>query len=173
MAIVQLPLPLFNQPETIEIQLRDNIVAIVDVLDKDLGQFRWSPNTNNNRVRVSRHYTENGKDKSVFIHRVIMERILGRPLKRNELVDHRDGDQLNNRRSNLRLATHTQNMQNRRKHKGKSGYKGVHQYGFRWHAIIQADKKRYLLGIYDNPEDAYEAYCKASKELHGEFSRLE
>jgi hypothetical protein len=89
-------------------------------------------------------------------------------------VDHINGDGLDNRRANLRQATHAGNMQNQRRPKNNtSGYKGVswHRATGKWRAYIKRDGKQVHLGIFDTPEAAAHAYDDASRELHGAFSR--
>ena len=107
---------------------------------------------------------------------------LGRTLRLHQLllptldrIDHIDGDQLNCRRINLREATHTQNMQNRKVScLNKSGFKGVywHKGDARWHAQIHANGRRYRLGAFNTAEAAAYAYDRAAQELHGSFARL-
>lgn len=88
-------------------------------------------------------------------------------------ADHKNGNSLDNRRFNLRNATKSQNMQNKKMLPANtSGYKGVSQRGNRWMAKITANKKQMCLGFYATKEEAYAAYCKAAKEHHGEFARL-
>lgn len=105
----------------------------------------------------------------VFIHRTIM----GAPLGME--VDHINGDGLDNRRSNLRLATHAQNTRNRRRPRtNTSGFKGVHLHksAGKWVAQITNAGKYLYLGLFETPESAYAARVAASAELHGEFGRV-
>jgi hypothetical protein len=105
--------------------------------------------------------------KAELLHRSIIG------AKPGQIVDHIDGDKLNNQRSNLRLCTHSENVKNRKVSKhSKSGLKGVRKHKNKWSATITSDKVIYRLGQYDTPELAHAAYCEASKKLHGEFSRL-
>ena len=81
-------------------------------------------------------------------------------------IDHINRDKSDNRISNLRLATHEQNAQNRLKNcKNTSGYKGVtwHKRDKRWQAAITIKGKVLHLGYYKNPEQASIAYIEASK----------
>ncbi len=85
-------------------------------------------------------------------------------------IDHIDGNRLNNNIENLREATHQQNMQNSKIQKNnKSGYKGVHfnKRSKKWRAKIQGK----LIGSFDTPELAYEAYQEKAKIIFGEFNR--
>jgi hypothetical protein len=106
--------------------------------------------------------------KSVFLHRFIVSCPVGMQ------VDHINGDTLDNRRSNLRICTITENNRNCHKYKNNtSGYKGVHwdKEKRKWRAAIKVNKKIISLGRFDDPEKAYEAYVAASKKYHGEFGR--
>lgn len=108
------------------------------------------------------------------LHRLVMEASLGGPIPEGYIVDHINGDGLDNRLCNLRLATNRQNVRNsRRRSDNKSGFKGVSWDGQRsaWKALIHVDGKRVFLGRYDTPEEAHAAYCEAANELHGEFAR--
>ncbi len=94
-------------------------------------------------------------------------------------VDHIDGNPLNNRRSNLRLATRTQNQRNTGPRKDSSTKsKGVFftprvKNGKRWHAEIRVNRKAIHLGVYHTKEEADSAYEAKAKEIHGEFFRKE
>lgn len=91
-------------------------------------------------------------------------------------VDHIDGNGLNNRRSNLRPATGTQNGANRRKQaeESTSAFKGVswHRRQRRWLAGIGIDGKTRYLGSFTKEEDAARAYDRAALEAWGEFACL-
>ena len=87
-------------------------------------------------------------------------------------IDHANGDPKDNRISNLREATRTQNAQNVPKRKGGvSVYRGVSQAGSRWRAKINANGIRTSLGSYQSEEDAAIAYDLASVLMHGDFAR--
>ncbi len=90
------------------------------------------------------------------------------------LVDHINGDPLDNRKSNLRLATKSQNMRNRKKaHNNKSGYKGV-WFDYKrdkWVAYIKINGSSKTLGRFINKEEAAARYDEESRKLFGEYAR--
>jgi len=93
----------------------------------------------------------------------------------NYEIDHINLDKSDNRIYNLREATPHQNSSNSpRKSNNTSGYKGVQfkKQNMKWQAIIQHKRKVKHLGFFNDPESAYEAYCKAAKEIHGEYARV-
>lgn len=93
-------------------------------------------------------------------------------------IDHRDGDGLNDQRSNFRLATPHQNRMNKKKYRSfVSIYKGVGcKYlaggDKRFSAYIGIDGKQKHLGYFDVEIDAAEAYDKAAVHHFGTFARL-
>lgn len=93
-----------------------------------------------------------------------------------KLVDHADGNGLNNRRTNLRPCTFAQNQANQRKQAGtKSRYKGVRPPGNgrpRWGCEIEHRGQRYYVGTFDTEVEAALAYDRKALELFGEFARL-
>lgn len=85
-----------------------------------LVQFKWYASQTNNKYYAARGINKNGKTKVLYMHRVIMK-------AEGQDIDHRDGNTLNNLRSNLRFAKHHQNLQNQKAQKNRSsGYKGVY-----------------------------------------------
>jgi arylsulfatase A-like enzyme len=86
-------------------------------------------------------------------------------------IDHINNDKADNRPSNLRLASHRQNMMNQGKRKNnKSGYKGVVSSKGKWRAHITINYKKKWLGYYDTPEEAHEAYKRAAVKYAGEYA---
>ena len=115
---------------------------------------------------------EDGRHHKIPLHRFIVNPPSGC------LVDHGDGDGLNNRRANLRVATLSENQWNKaRSRNNTSGFKGVRLAGWtsgskRWRATIFYDGKHHCLGYHQTPEDAARAYDEAALIAFGEFARL-
>ena len=92
-----------------------------------------------------------------------------------DLLDHKNHDTLDNKITNLRIATLSQSQHNQRKNKlNTTGYKGVSWYadgrhGRNYKATVKLNNKRYHCGYFTDPKEAHKAYCKKAKELHGEF----
>lgn len=89
-------------------------------------------------------------------------------------IDHIDGNSLNNRLSNLREATYSQNAANAKKcSTNTSGLKGVSwdRHGRKWYARICKDGKAHQLGRFNTKEEAHAAYAVAAKTLHGDYAR--
>lgn len=108
-----------------------------------------------------------GKRKILLLHREIMKAPPGL------CVDHINGDPLDNRRANLRLCTHAQNMKNRRLHRNNtSGFKGVWRRRNRWRAEIKVEGQRISLGTFATIEEAAAAYAEGAHRFHGEFARI-
>lgn len=92
------------------------------------------------------------------------------------ILDHKNGNTLDNRWENIRNAKSTENAWNARKSKNNtSGYKGVSlcKTTNRWRASIAHNGKRIQIGRFDTKEEAARAYAQMAIELHGEFSRVE
>lgn len=91
------------------------------------------------------------------------------------IVDHKNGNPLDNKIDNLRPANSSENAWNSSKSKSNtSGYKGVfwHTKMKKWTSSICIHNKLIWLGSFKTPELAHEAYKKAALELHGEFARF-
>lgn len=157
---------------TREIPLTQGKFSIVDAKDFDwLSQYKWQYHKNRNNgqeyVRVS--IQRNGKMTRIYMHRLILDAYAG------QKVDHRDGNGLNNKRSNLRLCTSLQNSRNMKIRKDNtSGYKGViwHKHSKKWQANIKTAQGDLYLGVYDSKIEAASAYNIAARKYFGEFARL-
>lgn len=91
------------------------------------------------------------------------------------LIDHINGIPSDNRISNLRPATHSQNSKNKKVSKrSKTGLKGVYleKRTGRWEAQICSNGENIYLGTFKSPQEAHEAYCLKVIDLHGEFCRF-
>lgn len=156
--------------------LSGKYIAIIDEIDADLGNFNWSVVKASKRdpIYAIRRPTISGKRINVKMHRVILERIIGRPLENGEYVDHINGNGLDNRRENLRIATNSQNQANRGLNRNNTtGYKGVVKKKNRYAAQINVHGVTRHIGYFKTAEDAYAAYCEKAKALFGEFANLE
>lgn len=166
-----------NSP-VIQIPLTRGYVTIVSPEDADLAEVKWCVRPTQYRFYASRRAKTartNNEYATVNIHRIILERMIGRELVKGECVDHIDMNGLNNQRSNLRLATNAQNQQNKPAYStNKCGYKGVYWAKDRqkWRAGIQVNEKTINLGQFDTAVEAAKAYDIAAIEHHGEFARL-
>ncbi|MCK5611583.1 HNH endonuclease [Candidatus Pacearchaeota archaeon] len=149
-----------------QIELTRGFTTIIDDADCDLvPPISWQVNQNYNTC-----YAMGILDgKRVFVHRLIMN------ARKGQIIDHVNGDGLDNRRCNLRFCTPSQNQQNSRKRAGcSSKYKGVSwvKREKKWRAAIKYKGKSSTLGHYDNESDAARVYDKKAKEIFGEFARL-
>jgi hypothetical protein len=156
-----------------EITLTKGQSTVVDDEDYEwLSANKWQFNIRGYAIRYERITPE----KRVYLrmHRKILERMIGRSLVEGEVCDHINGDRLDNRRSNLRVATISQNTANcKNLSRNTTGYKGVQRSKTpgKWIAAIHSYGKMKHLGVFDNPIDAAIAYDEQVRKLHGEFGR--
>lgn len=132
---------------------------------------RWRRNRSS-RDKTSYAYADirkSGRRITVKMHRLILNAPPG------VQVDHVDGNGLNNVRSNIRLATPSQNTGNRRLSVcNTTGYKGVSwdKGTGKWRARIKLNDKERHLGLFNDPWEAAQAYNHAALEQWGEFAYL-
>jgi len=154
------------------IQICETPVEIDDD-DKDLVlSYKWFVHRTQLKKNGKYYFICNyKKNKQVLLHRIIMNAIYYNGM----VVDHIDGNTLNNKKSNLRLCHQYGNAENQKISKrNTSGYKGVSWSSLynKWVSKIHCRNKYHFLGYFNDPEQAYKAYCEASIKYHGEFSRL-
>ena len=156
------------------IKLTQGQYALVDDIDfKRLNQWKWCalwhPTTRN--FTACRNSTiAKGKEKLIYMHREITG------VSKVKVVDHKNHNRLDNRRKNLRICTHQENLMNRTQQQknNTSGYKGVHwdKIVKKWKARIQLNGKRIHLGNFSNIQIAVIKYNMAAKKLYGQFANL-
>jgi hypothetical protein len=146
------------------------------------GKLFWKKDTKNYKKRAgdmagyiernTKRYCVGWEKREVLASNVIFVMFYG---YLPEVIDFIDNDPLNTMIENLRAATTSQTIYNRRKPKSNtSGYKGVTWCNEKkkWAARIGKDYKNLHLGYFDDPRLAHESYCKAARELHGEFANF-
>lgn len=156
------------------IELTKGYVTAVDSADYErVAGHEWRANVHrrtdgSSRVYAMRAVRCGGRTAQQMLHRFIMDTPAGMD------TDHINGNGLDNRRSNLRVCTHGENMRNRRPQTGvSSAYKGVswNKAAGKWLAQIRLGGKHKHLGLFTSEQDAAAAYDRAAQDLHGAYAR--
>jgi len=153
------------------IGLTQGKVAMVDAEDYEhLSLHAWcAAKAKSGKFYAVRTDTSGPKRKVVYMHCELV------PAPQGMDRDHRNGDTLDNRKQNLRVATRSQNCSNRGlTSANSSGFKGVTWKGGKhqlWVARITKSGKVHHLGYFSTPEAAHGAYIQAARRLHGVFAR--
>lgn len=150
-----------------KVVLTQKKVALISDADAEaIYQFKW------HAVRIHNAWYAAA---SVGGTRIYMHRFVLSPPDNAE-IDHINGNGLDNRRSNLRICTHAQNLANQQPQSRKkySRFKGVTwcKRDKIWIAQIKVAQRRYSLGRYDDEADAARAYNRAATKHFGDFARL-
>jgi hypothetical protein len=137
--------------------------AIVDAADYDyLSRFRWHA-----KEARGRFYAATVIDgKSVTMHQLLMDPPPGK------VIDHINGNGLDNRRQNMRICTPQQNRRNTRPRRKSSAFIGVSRRGDKYKARIKHNGREVHLGTFDDETQAARARDRAARKLHGPFAWL-
>lgn len=153
---------------TIEIVLTKGLVALIDDCDAHLAGLKWhalKSRGTHYAHRSGARDPETGKQHRSALHRVVLGAGDG------DIVDHLNGDGLDNRRANLRLSDASANMMNRgaARRDSASGIVGVtfHKTNRRWMAHMRVRGFVHHLGYFDTPEEANIARLTAEKRIVG------
>jgi hypothetical protein len=146
-------------------------VALCDPEDASLLSANWRVKRNrhvNYLVRTQNSSRKLGRRRSMtlYFHRLIIKHQDGR------VVDHINRNGLDNRKSNLRLATPSENCHNQRPRGTVSRYRGVTHKRGKYRALISKDRTQYYLGQFDSEIDAARAYDDAARKLYGELAAM-
>jgi hypothetical protein len=130
------------------IPLSQGQFAIVDDDDfEKINTYKWCIKKTSHNLYAKRVFNM----KTIDMHRFIMNPKIG------YVIDHINGDGLDNRKENLRICTHSENMKNIKVRKDNtSGVRGIHwqKKANKWHCQIQYNGKKIYLGLYKDLEDA-------------------
>jgi hypothetical protein len=151
------------------------LLVVYDNQDHEVvSSYHWSSHRGKtNKTHYARTtLIRNGKRRWVLMHRLLMDVV-----DPEQQVDHKNGNGLDNTRSNLRIASSRGNSQNSSLSKrNKVGFKGVtiikNSKKSPFRAVIQVDNKQLHLGCYPTVELAAKAYNEAAFIHHGDFARL-
>ncbi len=151
----------------IVIPMSKGFKSLIDIENFDVVKnFIWFPHKIGNNFYAKAQVTRNGITKRYLLHQIVFG---------NKGIDHINGDSLDNRKCNLRLANHSQNSMNAKKRFNCSSiYKGVSfkKDKKKWSSIIGKDSKRKLIGYFKTELEASIAYDREAIKLFGEFARL-
>jgi len=153
------------------VALSRGMVALIDDEDAEaVGTHKWSIKDNGcGKLYAQRGARDaQGRRTMILLHRAILDPPSGYE------VDHINGDGLDCRRCNLRIATPAENRRNTRPKAGSSRFKGVtwHKRTRKWIAQISHAGSNRNLGYFTHEDDAARAYDKAASDVFGEFAYL-
>jgi len=144
-----------------KIKLSQGKYALIDDSDFELvSKFKWSAYKSNYVYYASRSIKINGKIKTIKMHRFILN-----ITNSSIIIDHINGNGLDNRRKNLRIGTKGDNNRNKKNiKKSSSKYLGVYKMASnKYRALIQLNNNKIFLGDFDSEYAAYNAYKLALK----------
>lgn len=150
----------------IQIPLTKGYTAIVDDEDAHLAGLKWHAKVDNTgTVYARRTYVADGKKRTAFLHRMVFGLAHGD----GKIVDHINGDGLDCRRSNLRVATSHVNLRNlgHAFSSGSTGILGVSLRNGRWHARMKFCGQQVSLGWFPTAEQANLARLTYEKSVWG------
>lgn len=130
----------------------------------------WCKFTKSFYARRNARVPKNERQYQIHMHR----EILGLGNDDPRMADHINFQTLDNRRSNLRVATRAQNVRYRRTKSPNNPYRGItfEKSSGRWKAQICVDGRNRSLGRFTTAEEAFAAYCDAAIKFHGDFAYL-
>jgi len=157
-----------------EVPLTQGYVALIDDEDApEVFKYKWHVKIIGRNIYAARNspYDKDGKRSIIYLH----VQLIGTEKKSNQVVDFSDGNGLNYQRSNLRIATKSQDRANSKvyAHKLSGLPKGIVLNDGRFRAKITIDGKHIYLGTRSTPEAAHELYKTAAVKYFGEFARFE
>lgn len=163
--------PIRIEGEIAYVPLTQGYEAIIDAKDTPLVEgMNWRALVDQHTVYAVRSGARSKveKRKTIYMHRLFAT------VPDSMELDHVDGNGLNNRRENLRVATALQNRRNQKLGKrNKVGLKGVSwsKAAKKWQASIRVNNKGVYLGIFETPEEAHAAYIAAIPKYHGDWGK--
>lgn len=146
----------------------NNKTVIIDIEDEFFfNLYKWHINGN----YVFTIFKIEGKQVKKYLHRLLLDEPVFK------VVDHINGNPLDNRKENLRACWVGENIRNRKtinKNKRSSKYKGVywHKKNKNWYVKIMLNKKSHNIGSFETEIEAAKAYDRAAKRLHKDFASL-
>lgn len=145
-----------------------NAILLVDWEDMEwLSQYSWGAKKNSNGRVYAQHLGAQRGFANVYMHREIMR------ARMFEMIDHIDGNGLNNTKTNLRFCRPDQNGWNHSKRNGNTGFLGVHQLRpDRFVVHISINNKSKHIGYFQDVREAAMARDRAALEHYGEFANL-
>jgi hypothetical protein len=156
------------------VKLTRGFESLIDEIDADLAaDYNWYEHKG---YAIRNWQISDGLPRRTMrLHKIILERKLGRSLVEGEIPDHGNRNRSDNRRENLQVVTSSGNRKNAKLHgshsqysrtdkirkNNTSGYAGVSKNHGRWTSSTMIKGVRYRLGNFDTAEKAYEAYLRS------------
>jgi hypothetical protein len=143
----------------------DGYSILIDDEDIEIISLKkWKVEKN---IKSNLYYVRTISEKNIYMHKYLLSCPIGME------VDHIDGNGLNNKKENLRIATHQQNNFNKKPYaNNKVGLKGVREDRGKFIATITHNYKTIYIGSYKTKEEAGIAYDKKALECFGDFAYL-